>query len=256
MRQALVIAVLAIMLATFLAQTSDASYTVTYLNTTVYLNANTSARVVEILNLSISNSSISQYRTDRLALNLTLSTWQSLVGPELVEHIINPKSGVYKFEFLPGPLMVDYNGAHTYLMMNYYVKNVTSVTETGPRLFKYTFNPDVFNFEHAASGQVLPQNTSFTIVFPNTSTISSVYPIPDYPAKGFTSGYSNVTKISWNNGEPLSKFTLTFYTHESLQEEVINFFKGIYGALGMFTYVIIAAVILVLIMYTYLKVAG
>ncbi len=47
-----------------LAGTTDASYLINNINTTVVLNTNTSASVTEILNLSISNSSAGQYTAD------------------------------------------------------------------------------------------------------------------------------------------------------------------------------------------------
>ncbi|MCL5093048.1 MAG: hypothetical protein M1128_01105, partial [Candidatus Marsarchaeota archaeon] len=54
---------------------ANASYTVTNLNTTVTLNTNTSASVTELLTVAVSNTSLNSYETDRIALNLTLSTW-------------------------------------------------------------------------------------------------------------------------------------------------------------------------------------
>lgn len=232
---------------------SYASYTVTHLNTTVTLNTNTSAQVTEVLTLYVSNSSVSQYQGDRIALNLTLSTWQGLVGPLLVQHIINPKSGVYNFKYLPGPLIPQYDGGFAKLIMSYYVNNVTTVKQTAPRQFVYTFNKNVFNFEHAVSGEVLPSNTTLTIIIPNGAKISTVYPIPDAPVANFTTGYSNTTRFSWFDGEPLSKFTFIFIIHQSLSQEVEAFFAGTYNALGIFSYVMIGIIIAVFIAYAYLK---
>ena len=230
-----------------------ASYSVTNLNTTVSLNTNTSAQVTEILTLHVSNSSVTQYETDRIALNLTLSTWQKLVGPLLVQHIINPKSGVYNFKFIPGPLVPNYNGGTAELIMSYNVYNVTSVNQTAPRKFVYSFNRNVFNFEHAASGEVLPQNTTFTIIIPKGAQISSVYPAPDSPVSNFTTGYVNTTKVSWFDGEPLSKFSLVFVVHESLSNEVEAFFSGVYSKLGILAYVILIAIIAGFVAYAYVK---
>jgi len=247
------VVVLSLLLLIAMQGYSYASYTVTNLNTTVTLNTNTSAQVTEVLSLYISNSSVNQYQTDRIALNLTLSTWQGLVGPLLVQHIINPKSGVYNFKFLPGPLVPQYNGGTAKLIMSYYVSNVTTVKQTAPREFVYTFNRNVFNFEHAVSGEVLPNNTTLTIIIPKGAKISAVYPIPDAPVANFTTGYSNTTKFSWFDGEPLSKFTFVFIIHQSLSHEVEDFFIGVYNALGLFSYLIIGIIIAVFIAYAYLK---
>ncbi len=62
----------------FLAFTASASYTVQNLNVTMALKTNTSAQVSEVLKVLVSNASVSQYSTNRLALNLTLSNWQTL----------------------------------------------------------------------------------------------------------------------------------------------------------------------------------
>ncbi len=235
---------------------SFASYAVTNLNTTVVLNQNTSAQVTEVLTLRVSNSSVNQYETDRLALNLTLSTWQSLVGPLLVQHIINPKSGIYDFKFLPGPLIPSYyadNAGMAKLMMTYYVNNATTVTETAPRTFVYSFNRNVFNFEHAMSGEVLPSNTTLNIIIPEGSKLKSIYPVPDAPISNFTSGYANTTTFSWFDGEPLSKFTFVFVIQQSLGAEVTSFFATLYNTLGIFSYIILGVVIAGFILYAYLR---
>lgn len=229
------------------------SYTVTHLNTTVILNANTSAAVKEILTVHVSNQSVQQYTADRVALNLTLDEWEALVGPMLVQHIINPTSGVYNFRFLPGPLIKTADGGTAYLIMSYDVLNVTKMSQTSPRLFTYRFDPNVLNFEHGASGEVLPANTTFSIILPPGAVLSSVYPIPDAPESGITNNYANVSEVSWFYGEPLSKFELTFTITESLQQEVSKAFLGVYRYLGVFSYIIIALAILLFVIYAYVK---
>jgi hypothetical protein len=150
---------------------ANASYTVRNLNVTVTLNQNRSAQVTELLQVSISNASVSQYLTNRVALNLTLSNWQALIGPLLTQHIISPSSSVYNFKFLPGPV-TSQNGQHTAnIILAYDVNNVTVVNETAPRVFNYKFNPKVFNFEHGVSGEILNQNTTLTIIMPPGSSI-------------------------------------------------------------------------------------
>lgn len=253
-RRVLVCAALACLLAGALLPAADAAYAVTNLNVTVTLSTNTSAQVTEILTLLISNQSVSQYTTNRVALNLTLSDWQALIGPLLVQHIINPSRSVHNFKLLPGSVVNVNGNSIAYMLMGYTVDNVTQVNQTAPRTFKYTFNPRVFNFEHGASGQVLTPNTTLTVVLPKGAMIQSIYPLPDYPPSAFTNNYKNTTSVSWSNGEPLSKFNLTFLIVEGIQEEVTNFFLGIYRVLGAFAYVIIAIVVLLFVLYTYLRV--
>ena len=184
---------------------------------------------------------------------MTLSKWQSVIGPSLTQHIINPKSGVYNFRLLPGPLTGPAGPSQqAVITILYDVSNVTTVNQTAPRTFVYKFNPDVFNYEHEQSGEVLTSNTTITIILPKSAKITNIFPIPDYPASLITG--SNVTAVSWFYQEPLSKFTLTFVTQESVQDEVLSFFTSIYQILGVFTYIIIIAAILLFILYTYFKV--
>jgi hypothetical protein len=233
---------------------ASASYTVTHLNVTISLNENTSAQVNEVLTVSMTNSSVVQYSVNRVALNLTLSNWQSIIGPSLVEHVINPGGSIYNFRFLPGPeVIANGNQSTAYILLSYTVNNVTTVNQTAPRTFVYSFKPEVFNFEHAASGEVLAPDTTLTIDLPDGAVVKSLYPLPDYPLSGFATNYAGVTSFSWMYGEPLEKFALAFVITESVQAEVANFFAGVYKTLGVFTYVIIAAVVLGFILYTYLK---
>ena len=246
--------VAALLLAALYVHVSYGSYTVTNLNTTVTLNTNTSAAVTEILTVQISNESMKQYSTDRVALNLTIQEWRSLIGSMLTQHIINTNKGVYGFRFLPGPLIPEFNGGRAELLMSYYVPNVTSVRRIAPREFAYTFNTSTFNFEHGSSGAVLPLNTTLTFVLPSGAKITSVYPIPDAPASGLTNNYANTSSVSWFYGEPLSKFELTFVITEGLQAEVSAFFTVVYNYLGIFSFIIIALLILLFIIYTYIRV--
>ena len=236
-----------------MSHTSFASYTVKNINVTIKLNANTSAQVTELLHVSISNVSLNQYSTNRDALNLTLSEWQQLIGPSLVEHIISPSSSISNFKFFPGPA-ISQNGQHSAnITFTYDVHNMTTVTQIAPREYQYRFNPKVFNFNHGVSGQVLAPNTTLTIILPQGSAISSVYPIPDLPSSAFVYQYRNVTTISWSYGEPLSTFNLVFDIRQSLSQEVELFFSSLYKELGIYTYIIIAAAVLLSILYIYRK---
>jgi|SRR5208283_2354883 len=233
-------------------QLSGASYTINHITTQVTLNISTSASVQETFNISVSNSSVSQYISDRTALNLTLSNWQSIIGSSLTQHIINPKTGVYNFRLLPGPLLSSPGGVQqAVITILYDVNNVTAVNQTAPRTFVYSFNPDVFNYQHEQSGEVLTANSTLTIILPKSAKITTIFPIPDYPTTFITG--SNVTTVSWFYQEPLSKFALTFVTGESVQHEVLSFFAAIYDYLGIFTYVIIIVAVLLFILYTYFK---
>ena len=115
----------------------NAYFNATFLNTTIVLNENTSsAHVVESLNVYISNSSVSQYQQYRQAINLTLSKWQNALQINLLfQHILNPKSSVSNFTFLPGPISyLGLSGAgNAQLTMSYYVSNIVTVSQIAPR---------------------------------------------------------------------------------------------------------------------------
>ncbi len=249
------LALAAVLLALLAVPLAGASYTITHITTQLSLNANNTASVREIYTIYLTNSSISQYQSSRSALNLTLSNWQPIIGSALTQHIINPKSGVYGFKLFPGPLTTSITGEQLAdIIITYGVKNVTSVREIAPRVFFYSFNTQVLNFQYGPSGEILDPNTTLTIIMPSGATIKNVYPVPDLPANLLTSNFTNVTSMSWFYQEPLSKFSLTFTTQQSVQGEVIAFFSAAYNFLGVFTYILIILVVFFFILYTYLKV--
>ena len=132
------------------------------------------------------------------------------------------------------------------------MQNITVVNQTGPRTYVYTFNPSVLNFKHGTSGTFLGSATSLNIILPNSSTLISVYPLPDSPMQ-LSNLTATATALSWYAGEPLYNYKLVFAVNESLMEEVATFFASIYAKLGVFSYLIIIAVILLFVLYTYLK---
>lgn len=224
---------------------------VTYVNTTVILSHNTTGKVVEVLNLYLSsNVSVSQYLQDRAAINLTLSEWQKALNTNLlVEHILNPESSIYGFDFLPGPVTTVGNTGIAQITMRYYVSNVTTVREIAPRKFEYTFNSNVFNFVHTASGEALLQDGRLNIILPAGSQVLSIYPLPDYPQISFLGNYTNDTLFSWYAGEPLSKFTFTYVVTQSLGQEVISYFQSLLTVYRAWFYAFIFAAIIIIAAY-------
>ncbi len=229
---------------------SRASYNVTNINTTVLINPNGSAYVTEVLRIRIANISVQQYTIDRSGLNLTLSNWQSLVGPGLVPHIINKRSGIYGFGLLPGPVVLEDALPTANIYMHYYVSDIATITQTGPRTYNYRFNNSNLNFAQGAEGVVLGQNMRLNVIIPNDSVITTVYPLPDYPP---ITQNSTANEISWYAGEPLYEFSLVFTMKTSTTQEVLGFFGFIYSATGPAIYIIIGTVVLLFIVYTYLK---
>ena len=233
-----------------------AYFNVTYLNTTVILGANGTAHVVEQLSIFVSNSSISSYSQDRAAINLTLSDWQKALGTTvLVQHIINPRSSVYGFTLLPGALKsINQLGGQATITMDYYAKNVTTVVNVAPRKFKYTLNDSVFNFEPTASGQQLFSDTRLNIEIPSGSHVNTIFPLPDQPAQSGINGYKNDTYFSWYASEPLAQFSFSYTVTESLQQEVVSYFTGLYTGYRLPIYFLVALVIALFMIYVYVKV--
>ncbi|MGC9204768.1 MAG: hypothetical protein ACP5FN_00600 [Candidatus Micrarchaeia archaeon] len=234
---------------------SHAYFNVTYLNTTVILQKNTSAHVIEVITLYISNSSLTQYEQDRQAINLTLSDWQNALGTNLLfEHILNPQASISKFTFLPGPAVRYGNSGTALLTMNYYVNNVTTVSNIAPRKFEYVFNSKVLNFMHTASGVALYPNSRLNIIIPSGSQVVSIYPAPDYPPPSFFGNYTGITTFSWFSEEPLTKFSFSYIVTESLEDEVSNYFAGIFKNYSLELYVLVFAAVALIVIYLYMKV--
>lgn len=245
---------LSILLALVFLGNLSAYYNVTFVNTTLVLYPNSSAHVTETFDLFISNSSVQQYIQSRNAVGLSLSDWQNILyTSQLTEHIINSQHSQYGFIFLPGPLITQYNGGIATLTMSYNVNNVTDVKIIAPRQFKYTFNDSVFNFENTAEGQALPSNERLNIIIPSQAYNVSASPLPDLPQPS-SNNYKNITAFSWFSGEPLSQFSFSFIISESLQDEVLSYFSGVYSSYSRLIYATVVIVIIVIIAYVYLRV--
>jgi len=232
-----------------------AYFNATYLSTTVFLTNSTNAHVVEGVQIYVSNTSTSVYNQDRQAFNLSLSKWQNVIGstPFLVEHIINPKSSIRNFTFLPGPLVPASNGGgYASLTMSYDAQNVTSVVSIAPRQFEYRFNSSAFNFLHTASGQSLLPNTRLTIMVPNGTQIVTVYPLPDSPQPNSFGKYTG-TSFSWFSGEPLQGFGFVYITTETPQQEVIQYFSSAYKNYTTLIYVLALLIVAAIAIYLYNK---
>jgi len=245
----------ALLIASFLMLQANAYFNVTYLNTTVILQNDTSAHVIEVITLFMSNSSVSQYLQYRQAINLTLSNWNNALGTSyLIEHIINPESSISRFTFLPGPVMRNINGSGiAYLTMDYYVGNVTTERIIAPRKFEYTFNDKVLNFMHTASGQALYPNSRLNIIIPKGAQVVSIYPAPDYPTPSMPGNYTGYTEFSWYSGEPLSKFSFSYIITESLQQEVVNYFSNLFAKYGLEIYAFAIIIVVGVVVYLYFR---
>ncbi len=251
----LVFSAIAVLL--LLAGSLSAYMNVTYLNTTVILNQNTSARVVEIFSIYVSNSSVSQYIQDRQAINPTVTSWQQALNTNLlVEHILNPMSSVYNFKILPGPIQPSLNGGNAKLEISYYVSNVTGAMQIAPREFMYSLNDSVFNYLHTASGEALPVNARLNIILPQGASIVSLYPLPDYPQFSFIGNYSGISEVSWFSGEPLSNLSLKYVTYQSLETEVLQYFSGVYSQYSLEIVIAAAAAVALYIFFYVRKISG
>ena len=231
-----------------------AYYNVTYINTTMVLNQNQSARVIEDFSVYVSNSSVSQYILDRAAGGLNISYWQNILYTHaLTEHIVSRRQSIHNLVFLPGSLVQSDGGGTAVFTMSYYVNNVTTMKNIAPREFEYTLNNSVFNFEQTASGQALPQNTKLNIMIPSGAQVISIYPQPDAPRPNFIGNYTNTTKFSWYSGESLQKLTFEYATRETLEEEVLGYFRGVYKTYSDILYAIGIIALVLGIVYAYLR---
>ncbi len=237
-----------------IAANAYAYYNVTYINTTMMLNKNQSAHVIENFYVYVSSSSVNQYNLDRAAGSLNISYWQNILYTQiLIEHIVSRRQSVHDLVFLVGPLTQSEDGGDAVFTMSYYVNNVTTVKNIAPRSFEYTLNSSVFNFEQTASGQTLPENTKLNIIIPLGAHIVSVSPLPDAPRPNFIGNYTNTTEFSWYAGESLQKLTFVYVTRQTLQAEVLDYFAGVYDTYGRELYGIGIAAVVLAIVYVYLR---
>lgn len=233
----------------------QAYFNATYLTTTVFLTNSTTVHVVESTQLYVSNASIGTYNQDRQAFNLSLNDWQKAVGsPFLVQHILNPKGSISNFTFLPGPITPAENGGgYASLTISYDAKNITDVVNVAPRKFEYAFNNSVFNFLHTGSGQSLLPNTRLTMMVPAGAQLVKIFPVPDYPQPNSVGQY-NSTSFAWFSGEPLQNFDFIYITTQTPQQEVIQYFSGVYENYKPLIYLLVILIIVVAAFYIYIKV--
>ncbi|MDE1855533.1 MAG: hypothetical protein KGH57_04435 [Candidatus Micrarchaeota archaeon] len=243
------------MLGLFAMGSVNAYFNATYLSTTVFLTNSTAAHVVEGIQLYVSNASISTYDQDRQAFNLSLGNWQKVIGntPFLTQHILNPKSSISNFTFLPGPITPAGNGGgYASLTMSYDSQNVTSVVSIAPRQFEYRLNNSVFNYLHTASGQSLLSNARLTFIVPNGTQVVTAYPLPDFPTPNQFGKYSG-TSFSWFSGEPLQNFNFVYLVTQTPEQEVVQFFNALYSSYGTLIYVLIILALVGIAMYVYFR---
>lgn len=234
---------------------ASAYFNATYLSTTVFLTNSTTAHVIEGVQVYISNASVSTYNQDRQAFNLSLNSWQGVIGsPFLTQHILNPKSSISNFTFLPGPITPASNGAgYASLTMSYDARNLTGVVGIAPRQFEYTLNGSSFNFVHTASGQSLLPNTRLTLTVPNGTQVVTIYPLPDFPQPNSFGKYVG-TSFSWFSGEPLQGFNFVYIVKQTPQQEVVQYFSSVYRNYKTLIYILLILILAAIAAYLYIRI--
>ena len=233
---------------------SYAYFNVTQLNTTVLINQNTSAKVIETLFLYVSNASENSYTQDRGSYNLSLNGWQNILHTsELTPHLLGAGGAIRNLTFVPTVLIPAGNGGHAELIMSYYITNMTIQTTVGPRIFQYAFNDSTLNFQHTASGQSILPNQRLTIIIPKGAHLIAAFPLPDSPIPNNVGNFTNDTTFSWFASEPLNQFQFSYTTSESLQDEVSSYFSGIYKDYTALIYLLVVALIIICCGYIYVK---
>jgi len=130
-----------------------------------------------------------------------------------------------------GELIIDYNIKPLY---NYSGDgSLVVVPGTGlfkvekykPRVVRYSINPDVLSFRETGSGSLLlDPEVYLTIDFPKDSYFSQLPNPTPTEMSGKVPGY--VSKLTWND-LILVKFSLVFEVEESIDKEVVSFFRDI-----------------------------
>ncbi len=234
----------------------SAYFNVTYLSTRVVLTNSTTAHVIEGVQLYVSNGSIATYTQDRQAFNLSLESWQKVIGESqyLTQHILNPKSSISNFTFLPGPITpAGGGGGYASLTMSYDANNITSFVSVAPRKFEYRINSSIFNYLHTASGESLFPNARLTLTVPNDTQVVAVYPLPDFPQPNSFGQYSGGS-FSWYSAEPLQNFNFVYIITQTPEQEVVQYFNNLYRNYGTLIYLLVVVAVVAIAAYLYFRV--
>ncbi|MEK6982322.1 MAG: hypothetical protein AABX38_05300 [Candidatus Micrarchaeota archaeon] len=167
-----------------------------------------------------------------------LSFWANATGINDVRLHVDPnKVDIQNFRILPQPrkcnpflnvcrgeLILDYT-VYPYLNINNDYINSTGLFKTTyekPRTTKYTLNPSALLFRTSDNGDViLDNNVYLVIIFPQSSLILDVNPLPSDIVLPSKQSY-----LKWNN-IALVKFSTVFEVEESIDKEVSEFFANV-----------------------------
>lgn len=190
---------------------------------------NGKARIIENYRLYMSdNDTVNTYESAKGAINMVIDGWKNQTGiKEIRYHVsdVNVGSVIIKPQRREGCNPI--TGSCSAILMVEYETNseIFILNKTKPRTTRYKLNRTPIIFEVSASDEiVLPEHTTLIIKIPVGSVITSVNPLPDEPS-GLLLPSEDVTTLMWRGRTTLTKFELVFEMEDSLETEVIEFFK-------------------------------
>jgi hypothetical protein len=200
----------------------------------------------------------------------TLSFWSSSTKlSDIRVHLNSKEVNIVDFRIIPQPLKNCNQATNTclgeikldYTAKPYYNSKSEPIENTGlfyiekykPRTIKYSINPNALLFDSSDVEHIIRINdyTSLVIKTPTASKVLEANPIPtNLPNPSFPN-YENT--YIWKN-TLLVKFSFIYEVEQSIDEEIVEFFSGLYSGFGFLSLSteaisIIIVVIILIIFY-------
>ncbi len=198
----------------------------------------------------------------------TLSFWSSNTKlSDIRVHLNSEKVNIVNFRIIPQPLKNCNQALNTclgeifldYTAKPYYNSLSEPIENTGlfytdkykPRTIRYSINPDALLFDSSEVEHIIRINsyTSLTIKTPELSKVLEANPTPTNLQNPVFPNYENT--YIWKN-TLLVKFSFIYELEQGIDEEIVEFFSGLYSGFGFLTLsseafsIIIVAIILIL----------
>ncbi|MBS3069834.1 hypothetical protein J4441_05710 [Candidatus Micrarchaeota archaeon] len=230
-----------------LSGTAFASFEFRSLSVQISINPDASAHVEEHISIFITGNQSRQIYEDSRLFN-DLSTWRErLQLEEIRHHISRAAADITHFRTRPDPvercnpqletcfasLTFDYDIPAT--AANFPGGGLIIAQNYKPRTWRYALNPQALSFETSKNGDIIiSKQITLSISIPQDSKKIFFSRTPDglNAAGDFTRDGSNALyyagtarSFSWS-GQTLSQFEFSFEREESLENEVLQFFKS------------------------------
>ncbi|MEW6329423.1 MAG: hypothetical protein AB1468_04860 [Candidatus Micrarchaeota archaeon] len=212
-----------------LAQSAQASFELSSFSVTIQAYKDGRAHVTEVFNIFLTDSETADtYERAKGAINLTVESWRAQTNLQALRYYVSnvdASSVILKPQRIAPPNPI--TGARdTSIIVEYdTLTPLFNTTQTKPRTTHYELDRSLIVFESSASGEIIiPEKSNLTIIIPKNAMLLALSPQPDVPSEVSTpSSTQNV--FTWLGRSTLTRFSTVFETEETLESEVIGFFR-------------------------------